>query len=77
MAAPTTRPLTNQKALNRESLALGRAKLGDVLVDLITLCNQQNAVIKTLVTKLNADAGVTDTNYTAASLADVKGLEDR
>lgn len=63
--------------LNRCMPVAKRASLGTVIYDLVNAVNTQNAVIKTLVTKLNADAGVTDTNYTAASLVDVKKPEDR
>lgn len=63
--------------LNRAMPLFGRARFGDVTYDLIAAVNRQNAVIKTLVTKLNADAGVADTNYTAATLVDVKKPEER
>jgi hypothetical protein len=63
--------------LNRCMPVAQRAKLGSVIYDLVNTVNAQNAVIRTLVAKLNADAGVTDTNYTAASLLDVKLPEAR
>ena len=63
--------------LDRSMPAAFKAKLGTSLYDLIKLANTQNAVIRALVAKLNADAGVTDTNYTAASLVDVKLPEQR
>lgn len=47
-----------QDELNRMTPAAGHAKLGDLLVDIIT---KHNA----LATKLDADAGVTDVNYNA------------
>lgn len=56
-----------QDELNRMNPAAGHAKLGDIINELIT---KHNA----LVAKLDADAGVTDTNYTStlkiATLAD-------
>jgi hypothetical protein len=63
--------------LDRSMPAAFKAKLGTTIYALIDLCNKQNAVIKALVAKLNADAGVTDTDYTAASLVDVKKPEQR
>jgi len=63
---------TKRDNLNRSLPAARDAKLGDVLVDLIT---QNNALIADLtalrtrfngmLAKLDADAGVTDTNYAA------------
>jgi len=45
--------------LNRMNPAASHAKLGDLLDEIITKHN-------TMVAKLDADAGVTDTNYAAA-----------
>lgn len=62
-------PKRNPKdELNRMAPAAAHAKLGDVLDDLIT---KHNA----LCAKLDADAGVTDTDY-AASLG-ITPLADR
>lgn len=47
-----------QDELNRMNPAASHAKLGDLLAEIIT---KQNA----LVAKLDLDAGVTDTNYSA------------
>lgn len=47
-----------QDELNRMNPAAGHAKLGDLLHEIIT---KHNA----LAVKLDADAGVTDTNYAA------------
>lgn len=47
-----------QDELNRMNPAAGHAKLGDLLTEIIT---KHNA----LAAKLDADAGVTDTNYAA------------
>ena len=57
-----------REQLNRSSPAAADAKLGDVLTDLVKNFNA-------LAAKLDADAGVTDTNY-AATLA-VKDIESR
>lgn len=60
--------MTVQEQLNRSSPAAADAQLGTTLKDLITSLNA-------LLTKLDADAGVTDTNYSA--LLKVKDLESR
>ncbi len=65
---PTNVAGTVQSQLNRMNPAAADAKLGDVLNDLITKFNAALA-------KLDADTGVTDTNY-AARLA-VPGIETR
>lgn len=77
MSTPNALGYNVEDELNRSMPAAKRGFLGSVIYDLIALSNTQNAVIKALVTKLNADAGVTDTNYTAASLVDVKFPEQR
>lgn len=59
---------TVQAQMNRMNPTAADAKLGDVLVELIA---KHNA----LLAKLDADAGVTDTNY-VATLA-VASLESR
>lgn len=54
-----TTPIRNlQDEINRMAPAAAHAKLGDIVNDLIT---KHNAVCA----KLDADATVTDTNYTA------------
>jgi len=57
-----------QDELNRMNPAAGHAKLGDLLNEIIT---KHNA----LATKLDSDAGVTDTNY--SSLLKITPLKDR
>lgn len=57
-----------QDELNRMNPAAAHAKLGDLLNEIIT---KHNA----LAAKLDADAGVTDTNYSA--LHKVTPLADR
>lgn len=57
-----------QDELNRLAPAAAHAKLGDVLVDLITGYNDLATQYNSLLAKLDADAGVTDTDY-AATLA--------
>ncbi len=62
-------PVRNlQSELNRMAPAAAHAKLGDILNDLIT---NHNA----LCAKLDADAGVTDTNF--AALLGVTALANR
>lgn len=55
--------------LNRLSPATSHAKLGDVIADLITTVNKVVADNVALTAKLNADAGVTDTNYATTAAA--------
>jgi hypothetical protein len=69
-----------QSELNRSTPAASDAKLGDVLADLIKQVNLNTAAILVIAQKLDADAGVTDTNYTSLSGAaanTVKDLESR
>jgi hypothetical protein len=54
-----------QSSLNRCNPAAADAKLGDVLAELIAQVNRNTASIVGIAAKLDADAGVTDTNYTA------------
>lgn len=58
-------PASRQKQLNRCMPAAADAKLGDVLADLITAHNALAVKHNSVCTKLDADAGVTDTNYSA------------
>lgn len=57
-----------QDELNRMNPAAGHAKLGDLLDEIITKHNS-------LAAKLDADAGVTDTNY--SSLLKITPIKDR
>ena len=69
-----------QDELNRTTPAAAHAKLGDVVNDLIAAVNANTAALKALSAKLDADAGVTDTNYTStltASLAAIATLVAR
>lgn len=78
MPAPDTLGIDRQDQLDRCMPIAKRVRLGALLAELIAASNAQNAVIKALVTKLNADAGVTDTNYSSTALtADVTTLEKR
>lgn len=83
-------PGTVQSQLNRDSPAALDARLGDVLAELITENNRLEAQVAALTTKFNAvltkldaDAGVTDTNYsslqaaTAFTAVTTKDLESR
>ena len=58
-----------QDQLNRMNPASNHAKLGDVLVDLINGYNDLVTKYQALLGKLDADAGVTDTNYTSLESA--------
>lgn len=69
-----------QDELNRAMPANANVKLGDLLNDLITAVNANTTAIKAVAAKLDADGGVTDTNYAStltASLAAIKTLVDR
>ena len=74
-AVPTSGSYKSQ--LNKSSPAAAKVKLGDIVAELIAKQNAQAAVIKALVAKLNADAGVSDTNYSDGGLAAIKPLEAR
>ena len=63
-----TRNLDPKDVLNRAMPANARVQLGDVIDELIT---KHNA----LLAKLDLDAGVTDTNYTAT--LKVRALAER
>lgn len=54
-----------QQFLNKMSPAANRAKLGDVLADLVAAHNDLRTKYIALLTKLDNDAGVTDINYTS------------
>lgn len=69
-------PLTPQAKLNKVSPGASEVGLGDILNDLITTVNLLVTAVNalaadhnTLRAKLNADAGVTDTNYAASTAA--------
>ena len=68
------------KDLNRLSPAAADADLGQVLADLIAAHNDLRAKYVALLAKLDADAGVTDTNYAATispAVAAVGSLSSR
>lgn len=52
-----------ESQLNRALPANADAAMGSVLYDLLKAHNALTATVAALATKLNADAGVTDTNY--------------
>lgn len=54
-----------QDVLNRAFPGAKYSRLGDLLVHLIDNVNALRAANVTLLAKLDADAGVTDTNYTS------------
>lgn len=69
-----------QDLLNRLGPGAAEAGLGDILNDLVTAYNDLRAQYVALLTKLDADAGVTDTNYhtvAAPSVAAVTTLLNR
>jgi len=59
----------HRRDLSRLAPAARDADLGQVVLDLITTVNAQRTTILALTAKLDADAGVTDTNYTATATA--------
>ena len=86
----TATPGTLQEKLNKLTPAAQKAGMGDVLAELITETNRLETQVAALTSKFNAvlakldaDAGVTDTNYTslqgasAFSAVTVKSLESR
>jgi hypothetical protein len=71
---------TRQSVLNKLAPGAKKAKMGDVLADLIAQVNALTTGHNALVAKLDADAGVTDTNYTSltgVSATPIKTLEQR
>jgi hypothetical protein len=52
-----------RRDLNRSNRAAANAVLGNVVYDLINAVNALTADVAALRTKLDADAGVTDTTY--------------
>lgn len=59
----------HQDRLNRQNPASARVKLGDVMQELLTAYNDLATKHNALLAKLDADAGVTDTNYAATQAA--------
>lgn len=69
-----------QDELNRLAPAAAHSGLGDIIYDLITAVNANITALKAIAAKLDADAGVTDTNYASLntnSLATIKTLATR
>jgi hypothetical protein len=69
-----------QDELNRLAPAAAHGGLGDIIYDLITAVNANITALKAIAAKLDADTGVTDTNYAStntASLATIKTLVTR
>lgn len=69
-------PGSLQEQLNKSMPVAFDVKLGDTLADLIAAHNALATAFNVLVAKLNADAGVTDTNYATVS-AQVGDLNSR
>ena len=65
--------------LNRGSRAAARVKMGSLLNDLIFSNNALRLALVALLAKLDADAGVTDVNYTSTATvpAAVKAIDKR
>lgn len=77
MAAPIG---SKQEKVNKSSPALSKAKLGDVVAELVAQVNALTVASNARGTKLDADAGVTDTNYaalTSVPATPIKSLEAR
>lgn len=72
-------PLNRQATLNRADPASSQAKLGDVIADLIAANNALATKFNAVCAKLDADGGVTDTNYVAlqGGAVQVVSLESR
>lgn len=69
-----------QSQLNRSSPSASDAKLGDLLAEVISELNALKTKHNALTAKLDADAGVTDTNYTSltgVTTTTIKDLESR
>jgi hypothetical protein len=72
----TTPTPAKQARLNKTN----KVKIGDAMADLIAAHNDLKAKFIALAAKLDADAGVTDTNYSttcAPTIGTVKDLESR
>jgi hypothetical protein len=71
---------SRQEKVNKSSPALSKAKLGDVVAELVAQVNALTTAHNAMAAKLDADAGVTDTNYTAltgVSATAIKDMESR
>lgn len=60
-------PHNLQDELNRCMPVAKKVGLGDLLVELVSRVTTLEAQLAALATKLNADGGVTDTNYAPTS----------
>ena len=72
--------MSKQDHLNRKSPADYDVKMGDMLQEMITAYNNLATQYNALLAKLDADAGVTDTNYAAtvsAASTDLKDINQR
>lgn len=65
-----------QDLLNRAMPAMADGKVGDVLAELLTAVNELKTKHNALLVKLDADAGVTDTNYNATQAVSATALKD-
>lgn len=77
---PPAIPGSKQEKINKSSPAMSKAKMGDVIAELITQVNALTVASNARGAKLDLDAGVTDTNYaalTAVPATPIKSLEAR
>lgn len=63
-----------QDELNRTTPGAAHAKLGDIVNDLIGAVNANTTALKAMSAKLDADAGITDTNYASTLTASLSGI---
>lgn len=70
-------PGSKQEKVNKSSPAANKAKLGDAVAELIAQVNILTAAHNTMVAKMNADAGITDTNYATVAATPIASLESR
>lgn len=56
---------TRQDMLNKTTPGTAKVKLGDIIAELTSQVNALTTAHNALTAKLDADAGVTDTNYTS------------
>ena len=71
---------TRQDILNKTSPGTYKAKLGDVVAELTAQVNALTTAHNALAAKLDADAGVTDTNYastTGVTATSIVSMENR
>lgn len=68
---------SKQEKVNKSSPAMNKAKVGDVVAELVAQVNILTAAHNVLVAKLNLDAGVTDVNYATVAATPIVTMEAR